>query len=222
MKKPLRSETLKEDFSKALKEGATELGLVLGREHLEVCWSYYLELLKWNQKKSLTSITAPKEVAVKHFLDSLSLSPLIGEGAEVLDVGTGAGFPGLALKVLRRDLKVILLEASFKKVAFLRHVVRLLGLERVEVVHDRAEELQGELGNCFEVVVSRALGPLGKVLSLCLPFVSEKGVLIAMKGPNWQKEGSYKGYCQAKLEKVIEYELPFHMGRRVLLVFRKA
>lgn len=222
MKRPSRSEVGKEDFIRALKEGSEELGIKLGEEQLEAYESYYFELLRWNQKKSLTSITAPKEVAVKHFLDSLSLSPLIPEGVEVLDIGPGAGFPGLALKVFRRDLRLVLLEASFRKVAFLRHMVRLLSLEGVEVVHGRAEDLKGELGGHFHVVVSRALGPLEGLLSLGLPFVSEKGVLIAMKGPNWEKEWPCQGHTKARLNKVIEYQLPFSMGRRVLLVFSKA
>lgn len=222
MKRPLRSEACEGDFLRALAEGSKELGIELTEEQREAYKSYYFELLKWNQKKSLTSITAPREAVAKHFLDSLCVSPLIKEGVKVLDVGSGAGFPGLALKVYRRDLKLVLLDASFKKVAFLRHMVRLLGLEGVEVIHGRAEELKGELGGRFDVVLSRALGPLEDLLSICLPFVSGKGILIAMKGPNWQTEWPYRWFFEAKLDRVIEYELPFSMGKRVLLVFSKA
>lgn len=200
------------------------MGLALGEEILGDFSFYYGELVRWNTRKKLTSLRTPQEVAVKHFLDSLALSWFLSPSEELLDIGTGAGFPGLCLKLYQKALRVVLLEASFKRVAFLRHMIRKLGLEGVKVIHGRAEDLsvvrawEGK----FDVVTSRALGPLGEFLPLADPYLKAKGRAIAMKGPNWSEElEGAKGSSSLVLREVREFELPFGMGKRALLVFAK-
>lgn len=198
------------------------MGLELGERVLEDLSLYYAELVRWNARKNLTSIEGPREAAIKHFLDSLTLYPLLSPSHSLLDLGTGAGFPGLCLKVYDRRLKVALLEASFKKVAFLRHMIRKLALGETVVIHGRAEEaeiLEVWHGR-FDVVTGRAVGPLGGFLELAEPYLRPGGRVIAMKGPRWQEE--VKGVeGRMEFQGAKELDLPFGVGRRALLVFLK-
>ncbi len=223
-KPPLRSdEHLIRAFLEALKEGEKCLGIALGREEREALGIYFFELLKWNNKKNLTSIDDPKEVAIKHFVDSLTLLPLLKKKDRILDIGTGAGFPGLVLKVVENDLKVTLLEASFKRVAFLKHIKRILKLEDLEIIYGRAEDpgiLEKEKES-FSVVVSRALGSLKEFLLLAFPYLRKGGRAIAMKGPKGKLELEGLELNLFNLKEELEFELPFQMGKRLILVFEK-
>jgi len=210
-------------FLEALKEGEKCLGITLRGEKREALGKYFIQLLKWNSKKNLTSIEDPKGVAIKHFVDSLALLPLLKKKDRILDIGTGAGFPGLVLKVVENDLKVTLLEASFKKVAFLKHIKRILELEELEVIHGRAEDpgfLEKEKEG-FSVVVSRALGPLVNFLKLAFPYLPKGGMAIAMKGPKGKSELEGLELNLFNLKDQLEFELPFQMGKRLILVFEK-
>lgn len=144
---------------------------------------YRDELLEWNQRLNLTAIKQPAAVERLHFLDSLAclLEP-IAAGSRVLDVGAGAGLPGLALAIARPDLQVCLLEATGKKAKFLEHVASVLGLSGVDVVNDRAETAaHTDLREAFEVVLARALAAMPALLELTLPFCWTGGKLLAMK-----------------------------------------
>jgi len=148
------------------------------------------ELLRWNAKHNLTAITDQQEVLEKHLVDSLSLLPLVPRQARMLDVGSGAGLPGLVLKCVRPDLELVSVDAVGKKISFQRHVIRLLGLSGA-----RAEQLRIErLGDCpqhrkaFDLVVFRALGRLDLFLPLMAPCLAEGGRVVAMKGPEGGKE----------------------------------
>ena len=152
----------------------------------------YLELLtEWNEKLNLTAITEPMEVLEKHFLDSLTLLTLgkIKEGAKVIDVGTGAGFPGVPVKILRPDVRLTLLDGTNKRLNFLREVCAALGLE-AEFVHLRAEEAghRREMREAYDVATARAVAPLNVLAEYCLPLVKMKGYFLAMKGPGAQEE----------------------------------
>lgn len=152
----------------------------------------YLELLlDWNERMNLTAITEPEEVAEKHFVDSLTLLAhcKIKEGAKLLDVGTGAGFPGLPLKILRPDIQLTLLDGLNKRLIFLREVCGQLGIE-AQTLHKRAEEagLDHRLREGFDVVTARAVAPLNVLAEYCLPLVKMKGTFAAMKGPGAGEE----------------------------------
>ena len=184
----------------SLIEGAARLGIDLDGEQAERFRSYYDELVSWNESVNLTAVTGREEVQTRHFLDSLAVASVLPEsvldGREgLLDVGSGAGFPGLTLKIAYPRIDITLLEATAKKTAFLRHVVDKLELEGVEVVTGRAEEVAHgpKMREGFGAVVSRAVARLDVLAELCLPFCGVDGMMIAQKGPQPEKE-----LCEAR------------------------
>lgn len=146
---------------------------------------YYALLLEWNERFNLTAITDRRDVFVKHFLDSISAAPLIPQNASVLDIGAGAGFPSLPLKIARDDLSVTCVDSVNKKVAFLGAVIDELGLKNARAIHSRAEDLP-KTG--YDAVVSRAVASLNVLCEYCLPFVRIGGALIAYKSEKTDEE----------------------------------
>ncbi|MES0278801.1 MAG: 16S rRNA (guanine(527)-N(7))-methyltransferase RsmG [Dehalococcoidales bacterium] len=168
-----------------LVSGAAEMGLILDQVQLDLFQTYYEELVDWNRRLNLTSITGFDDVQLKHFLDSLTVTlagqPL--EDARVIDIGAGAGFPGLPLKIVFPDMKLVLLESRGKKATFLEHIVKKLGYADIEVIARRAEEV-ARLTNyreSFDIVLARAVAPLPELAELALPFAGTGSVFIAQK-----------------------------------------
>jgi 16S rRNA (guanine527-N7)-methyltransferase len=180
------------DFAANLHQAAATYGLNLTPEQLQAFTRYYELLLMWNEKMNLTAITDPAEVAVKHMVDSLSVydNAMFPSSCRVIDVGTGAGFPGLPLKILRSDLQLTLLDSLQKRLNFLQAVIEDLGMTNVDLVHARAEDAanQAPRREYFQVATSRAVARLNILCELCLPFVAVGGVFIAMKGAQYQEE----------------------------------
>lgn len=154
--------------------------------------TYYKMLVEWNEKINLTAITEERDAALKHFVDCISATKCgkIKENMKIIDVGTGAGFPGLPLKIYDESLQVTLMDSLNKRINFLNEVISALGLSGVETVHSRAEEL-GKNKNYrekYDVCVSRAVANLATLSELCLPFVKVGGYFVSMKGPKAGEE----------------------------------
>ncbi|HUV88397.1 MAG TPA: 16S rRNA (guanine(527)-N(7))-methyltransferase RsmG [Anaerolineae bacterium] len=169
--------------------GARELGVTLTDRHLAAFEACYRELLEWNQRFNLTAVTDREGVLVRHFLDSLSCLKALPRaellaGARVIDVGTGAGFPGLPLKIVCPSMRLTLLEATRKKVTYLEHVVHELGLKGVEVIHGRAEDLGRDPAHRerYDWALARAVAEMPTLAEYLLPLVRVGGAALAQKG----------------------------------------
>ena len=165
-------------------EGAKNLDIQIDKRKIEKFAIHAVELMKWNQKTNLTAITDPFEVAVKHFLDSIVPVKIIPSNASLLDIGSGGGFPGIPLKISLPSLSVTLIDASRKKVSFLKHIIRILELKNIDALHIRAEEFANKPGiaKTFDVIISRALSSMTSFALTAIPFLKKEGVIIAMKG----------------------------------------
>jgi 16S rRNA (guanine527-N7)-methyltransferase len=167
--------------------GATKLDLKLQPQQIKQFYIYYQELLEWNQRINLTSITAFREVQIKHFLDSLTvilaIKSVASKNLSLIDVGSGAGFPGLPLKIAFPNINLVLLEATDKKAAFLHHLTQKLNLNNVEVLVGRAEEIahRARYRQQFDIVLSRAVATLPALIELTLPLCAVKGRTIIQK-----------------------------------------
>ena len=212
-----------------LRESAIALSLPLSEAELDSFVAHYRLLLRENDRAGLTSITEPVAVAVKHFLDSLTglLVREIAPHERVADIGSGAGFPGLVLAVVRPAAQYFLVEATGKKAAFLAAVKEALALRNVEIVSSRAEEVgrQASYRETCDLVVSRAVAPLPVVLEYGLPLTRVGGHLIAHKGPEAGREVADSGAALKALggevRRLKEVSLPRAMGERVLVLVEK-
>ena len=170
----------------------TEMGLTFTDEQMELFAKYDDFLIDYNTKINLTRIIDPREVAVKHFGDSLTLltQDVLPQGASIADVGTGAGFPGIPLAISRPDLQITLMDSLRKRIEFLRELIQALGITNVTLVWGRAEELgqNPQYRNRFDIVIARAVAPLRVLVELCLPLTKTNGVFLAMKGPKAEEE----------------------------------
>jgi len=212
------------ELSETLIQGARQIGVELPDTAVEGYLYYIDELKRWNQRINLTAIKGDVEIAVKHFLDSLTVAQYMRMAKTVLDVGTGAGFPGLPLKILLPSIHVVLLDASQKRIFFLRHIIRGLDLHGVEAVHGRAEQehVIAKYKRSFDLVISRAVTPLSSFLSLALPYVRKGGLIVGMRGKKGQRE-SESVDCKKSALRLIgtkTLQLPILHDTRVLLVYQ--
>ncbi|MFQ5901349.1 MAG: 16S rRNA (guanine(527)-N(7))-methyltransferase RsmG [Thermodesulfobacteriota bacterium] len=215
--------TSKDNLERILREGTKELGILLSKEKIILFHRYMEELKEWNKGFNLTSITEDREIIIKHFIDSLTLLRFLKPSWKLLDIGSGAGFPGVPLKIVMPELKVTLLEAKEKKVFFLRHIIRTFGLKGIDALYGRAEDMakKKELRETFDIVVSRALSSLKDFISIGLPFVKEGGILSSIKGKNCLRETEMLNLPNVKpiVREIIKP--PFSDRETVILVYQK-
>lgn len=175
-----------------LEKGSNDLGISLGQKEKEKFLKYKELLLEWNEKINITAITEDREVDIKHFLDSLTAfdSEKLKGNKKIIDIGTGGGFPGLPLKIINDELEVTLLDSLNKRIIFLNEVIENLGLENIDAIHGRAEELsrKEEYREKYDICISRAVASLDTLSEYCLPFVKKGGYFISMKGPEVEDE----------------------------------
>jgi len=214
-------------------DGAQKLGINLNDKQITQFKLYYQELVSWNKKFNLTTITDYQEVQIKHFLDSLTVILALTEeelrqpGFSIIDIGTGAGFPGIPLKVFLTQSRLVLLDSRAKKAAFLRHIIEQLELEHVEVVVGRAEEIghQPLLRENFTLVVSRAVASLPTLVELALPFCHIGGKFVAQKKGQIEQEvvqaGKAIDVLGGKLNPVKKIELEALSDKRYLVIIDK-
>lgn len=210
-------------------EGAKKMGLTLTTSQLKQFKEYKEYTLDINKSLNLTSIVDDKEFIVKHFFDSFTLSNVhnFSEVKSVMDMGTGAGIPGIPMKILYPEISFVLADSLNKKIAFLKDVVDKLKLEKIECIHGRAEELGQDISfrESFDVVVSRAVANLAVLSEYCIPFLKLNGIFLCLKGPKYKeeiKEG--KGAILklgGSLEAVESVKLPFSDITHYILMIKK-
>ena len=180
----------KKYFLEDLINKAQKIGIEISEEEANKFYNYMNILIQWNEKINLTAITAPDEVSLKHFIDSITINKYIENGNSIMDIGTGAGFPGIPLKIINKDKKFTLADSLNKRINFLNEVSKELCLENLECIHSRAEELATNLDyrEKYDIVTSRAVARLATLLEYMLPFVKIGGKCICMKGANIEEE----------------------------------
>ncbi len=197
-----------------------KLGIKVTEEEISKLEKYALLLKDWNGKINLTAITEKEQVFLKHFYDSLTLVKIIDLSKidSICDLGTGAGFPGVVLKIFFPNLKLTLVDALNKRINFLDVVVKELNLENVTLVHARAEEYGKNHRECFDVVTARALSSFPILLEYGIPLLKTCGHLIAMRGLNDSVDGvNALKVLNSKINNIIEFKLPFEESNRTLV-----
>lgn len=213
----------KTNFYKKMAEESEKIGIKLPDEQLNEFYEYMQLLLEWNEKINLTAITDPEEVIKKHFVDSITIKKYIKEENRLIDVGTGAGFPGIPLKIVDKSIKLTLLDSLNKRINFLNEIIEKLNLKEVNTIHSRAEEYaKNKARESYDVAVSRAVADLPILLEYLMPYVKLNGICICMKGPKAQEEleRSKKAIniLGGKLEKVEKITIDEEMERNLIII----
>ena len=214
------------EICRLLVEGAGELGVLLTDEHISAFERYLDELKVWAEHMNLIRRENDREIVLKDFLDSLTVTKHLSENASVMDIGSGAGFPGVPAKIIRPDLKLVLLEARRKKVFFLKNLIRHLGLERTEAHwYGERTEIERNLRGEFDYVISRAFGSLQEFSSKGTPFLRQGGILLAMKAKKGKAELEENLPSLDKMGLRLAFlnglRLPFLGHERILIGLRK-
>ncbi len=199
-------------------EELNKLGINATKEQLSKLEEYFNLLIEWNSKINLTRITDKEEVYLKHFYDSLTINKIIdlNDYNTLCDIGTGAGFPGVVLKIFYPHLDIVLVDAREKKLKFLDEVINKLQLKGIRTIHIRAEEYNEK----FDIVTSRAVANIEKLMDYTMHLVKKNGKLIAMKADidsELTKEVEEKLNKKYKIEKIIKFELPIEKSKRSLI-----
>ncbi|UCF01539.1 MAG: 16S rRNA (guanine(527)-N(7))-methyltransferase RsmG [Deltaproteobacteria bacterium] len=207
-----------------LRQTSQEVGVSLTTSKLELFWLYLQELLEWNKTFNLTGIKDPADIIIKHFVDSLTPLPYLDRSGRLLDIGSGAGFPGIPLKIGAPQLQVHIVDARRKKTSFLKHLIRTLELKGVTALHSRAEEME-QPEQPFQIIISRAFRRLEPLIKLVSPLMKPGNMLVAMLGPTANKEQSrFQALASVEnleIKQTVVLDLPQDRGGRTLLFLQK-
>ena len=215
------------EFCKEIEEKSSKIDINLDNEICNKLYNYMNLLLEWNEKINLTAITDEKEIILKHFIDSFTINKFINSGDKMLDIGTGAGFPGLPIKIIRAEVDVFLMDSLNKRINFLNEVIESLQLKNIEAFHSRAEEMakNNKFREKFDVVTSRAVAKLNILLEYMLPYTKVNGKCLCMKGPNIEEEikeaEKALKILGGEVEKIEKFILPDSNIERKIIIIRK-
>lgn len=218
----------KQEFEQKIKTYADEIEIVLNEQQIHQFYQYMELLLEWNEKINLTAITNPEEIIVKHFIDSLTIAKHVKENARLIDVGTGAGFPGIPLKIIREDIEITLLDSLNKRVNFLNEVIHELKLSKIQAVHSRVEDFAKDKKNreSFDYATSRAVANLSTLSEYLIPLVKIGGNAISMKGSEVDEEMKQSqkaiSLLGGKIETIETFQLPQSDINRNIIIIHKS
>lgn len=212
-----------------LREGLEQLNIEADKKTLEKLINFKDILLEWNEKINLTAITDEREIYIKHFLDSATClsTGYIKDNDKIIDIGTGAGFPGLVLKILKDNIDITLLDSLKKRMKYLEEAVSKLGVGKLDIIHGRAEEYGVKNGQreSYDIALSRAVASLNVLSEYCIPFVKVGGLFLCQKGPNYSDELKEAekaiNILGGKVEDIKKYILPYSDIAHYIIVIRK-
>ena len=212
------------EFENIFKKECIKNNINIKEEKIKLFYDYMKYLLNWNEKINLTAIKEEKEFIVKHFVDSLSISEIVGDNKRIIDVGTGGGFPGIPLKLLNENLNVSLVDSVNKKIMVLNDIINKMKLNNIEAIHTRAEDLakKKEYREGFDIAVSRAVSNMNTLVEYLLPFVKIGGYVVCMKGPGYEEElNASKTAIEilgGKIEEIKELKVSDELDRNIIII----
>lgn len=215
------------DFSKKMNKKLSYFNIDINNEQIKRFYNYMQLLIEWNEKMNLTAILDPDEIILKHFIDSITINKFISDNSTIIDIGTGAGFPGIPIKIINENTSVTLLDSLNKRIVFLKEVIKSLELENITALHGRAEEygIEKEFRQKYDYVTSRAVAPLNFLLEYMLPFLKIGGKCICMKGSNIEEEVLQAKNALAELggviEQTVKMTLPESDIERNIIIIKK-
>lgn len=217
-----------EEFEKLFKIECDNNNITLQQEEYEKFYNYMLRIIDWNEKINVTAITEHKEFLVKHLIDSLTVNKYVQNGKKLIDIGTGAGFPGIPLKIANEDLKVTLIDSVNKKLNVIREISKEININNLEIIHTRAEDLANnpEYREQFDFATTRAVSKLYTIAEYMLPFLKIGGKAICMKGPNYEEEVEEAGksieILGGKIEKIENIMIDNEIERNIIIISKKS
>lgn len=213
-------------FKKKMNELLSEINIEINENKIDMFYLYMQELLEWNKKINLTAIEDENEIILKHFIDSLTVQKYIKNAQNIIDIGTGAGFPGIPLAIVNEKSNIVLLDSLNKRINFLNNVIQKLELSNVKAIHGRAEDLAKIVQHRekYDIVISRAVAPFKVLLEYMLPFNKVNSYTIAMKGSNIEEVDISNNALKklgGKIEKIEKINLPNTDIKRNIIIVRK-
>ena len=213
-------------FKKKMNELLSEINIEINENKIDMFYLYMQELLEWNKKINLTAIEDENEIILKHFIDSLTVQKYIKNAQNIIDIGTGAGFPGIPLAIVNEKSNIVLLDSLNKRINFLNNVIQKLELSNVKAIHGRAEDLAKIVQHRekYDIVISRAVAPFNVLLEYMLQFNKVNSYTIAMKGSNIEEVDISNNALKklgGKIEKIEKINLPNTDIKRNIIIVRK-